>query len=342
MASTSCFFRLINTQRIFRPHFNPQLQQFSYIPKSPHSRFYSQKLRPSTTKNNMTGNVWFIAGASNGFGRAIGFEALKRGDKVVATSRNPAKMADLKEAGALVYALDVTADDATIQAAFQKAIDAYGKITHCINAAGYILEAGIEEASPKEIFDLFNTNVLGVINMTRNILHHMRPRREGVIANFGSLGSWRGGPGAGYYASTKFAMTGFTESLYEEGKELGISGVIIEPGYFRTGFLNTGGGNRLVAANPLTKEYEGTVVAATKARLNSVDNNQPGDVVKGAKVIVDVLTRTGAAEGKEIPMRLVLGADAVAVIKDKIARTEANMKEWEDVILSTDHDDVKK
>ncbi|KAI0897837.1 NAD(P)-binding protein [Annulohypoxylon nitens] len=290
----------------------------------------------------MTGNVWFIAGASNGFGRAIGFEALKRGDKVVATSRNPAKMADLKAAGAMVFALDVTADDTTIQAALQKAIDAYGKITHCINAAGYILEASVEEASPKEIFDIFNTNVLGVMNMTRNILHHMRPRREGVIANFGSLGSWRGGPAAGYYASTKFAMTGFTESLYDEVKDFGISGVIIEPGYFRTGFLNTGGGNRLVAANPLTKEYEGTIVAATKARLNSVDNNQPGDVVKGAKAIVDVLTRSGAAEGKEIPMRLVLGADAVAVIKDKIARTEANLEEWKDLTLSTDHDDVKK
>ncbi|KAI1096752.1 NAD(P)-binding protein [Rostrohypoxylon terebratum] len=290
----------------------------------------------------MTGNVWFIVGASNGFGRAIGFEALKRGDKVVATSRNPVKMADLKEAGAMVFALDVTADDTTIQAALQKAIDAYGKITHCINAAGYILEASVEEASPKEIFDLFNTNVLGVMNVTRNVLHHMRPRREGVIANFGSLGSWRGGPAAGYYASAKFAVTGFTESLYEEVKDFDISAVIIEPGYFRTGFLNTGGGNRLVAANPLTKEYEGTAVAATKAMLNGADNNQPGDVVKGAKVIVDVLTRSGAAQGKEIPMRIVLGGDAVAVIKNKIARTEANLKEWEDLILSTDHDDVKK
>lgn len=95
----------------------------------------------------MTGNVWFIVGASNGFGRAIAFEALKRGDKVAASSRNPAKMAELEKAGALVLALDVTSDDATIQAALQKAIDAYGKITHCINAAGYILEAAIEEAS---------------------------------------------------------------------------------------------------------------------------------------------------------------------------------------------------
>ncbi|KAI0840093.1 NAD(P)-binding protein [Hypoxylon sp. FL0890] len=290
----------------------------------------------------MTGNVWFIAGASNGFGRAIAFEALKRGDKVVASSRNPAKMAELEKAGALVLALDVTSDDTTIQAALQKAIDSYGKITHCINAAGYILEAAIEEASPKEVFDLFNTNVLGVINVTRNVLHHMRPRRQGVIANFGSIGSWRGGPAFGYYSATKFAMTGFTESLHEEVKSLGITGVIIEPGYFRTGFLNPGGSNRQIAANPLTEEYKDSVVPAAKALINVVDNHQPGDVNKGAKVIVDILTQTGIAEGKEIPMRIPLGRDTMEVIRNKFQSTEAILKEWEDVILSTDHDDVQK
>ncbi|KAI0166692.1 NAD(P)-binding protein [Hypoxylon sp. FL1284] len=290
----------------------------------------------------MTGNVWFIAGASNGFGHAIGLEARKRGDNVVATSRNPAKMADLKDAGALVLPLDVTSDDSTIQAALQKAVDAYGKITHCINAAGYIFEAAIEEASPKEVFDEFNTNVLGVINMTRNVLHFMRPRREGVIANFGSLGSWRGGPSYGYYAATKWAMSGFTESLYEEVKPLGIAGVIIEPGYFRTGFLHQGGGNRLAAANPLREEYRDTVVQQVKDQLNVYNNHQPGDVAKGARVIVDVLTRTGVSNGREIPMRLVLGRDAMQVIRDKMKRTDATLKEWEDVILSTDHDDVKQ
>ncbi|KAI2641718.1 NAD(P)-binding protein [Hypomontagnella submonticulosa] len=290
----------------------------------------------------MTGNVWFIVGASNGFGQAIGFEALKRGDKVVATSRNPAKMAELKKAGALVLALDVTSDDATIQAALQKAVDTYGKITHCINAAGYVLEAAAEEASPKEVFDQFNTNVFGIMNMTRNELHHLRPQGHGVIANFGSLGSWQGGAAYGYYASTKFAVTGFTESVYKEVKEFGISTVIIEPGYFRTGFLNQGGGNRLVAANPMVEEYKGTVVQAVKDSLNAVDNNQPGDVKKAAKVIVDVLTQTGVGAGKEIPMRLVLGRDALDVINDKIESTKKVIKEWESVIVSTDHDDVAK
>jgi NAD(P)-dependent dehydrogenase (short-subunit alcohol dehydrogenase family) len=95
----------------------------------------------------MSGNVWFIAGASNGFGHEIALEALRRGDQVVATSRNAAKMADLKEAGALVLSLDITADDTTLKAALQQAVDTYGKITHLINSAGSILEGPIEGAT---------------------------------------------------------------------------------------------------------------------------------------------------------------------------------------------------
>lgn len=130
---------------------SPPLRRLRHIHITPYPSYpHIPKARHFSTTHNtttMTGNVWFIAGASNGFGRAIGLEALRHGDHVVATSRNPAKMADLQEAGALVLALDVTSDDATIQAALQKAVDAYGKITHCINAAGYLLEAVIEEAS---------------------------------------------------------------------------------------------------------------------------------------------------------------------------------------------------
>lgn len=179
------------------------------------------------------------------------------------------------------------------------------------------------------------------MNLTRNALHHMRPQRAGVIANFGSLGSWRGSPSSAYYSSTKWAISGFTEALAEEVRPLGISGVVIEPGYFRTGFLNAGGGNRIRAAHPLTEEYRGTPAQAVKERLDVVDDNQPGDVGKGAKVIVDVLTRTGVARGREIPVRLALGRDCLEVIRGKMRDTEALLREWEDVIVSTDHDDVQ-
>ncbi|KAK7750254.1 hypothetical protein SLS62_007771 [Diatrype stigma] len=295
----------------------------------------------------MAGNVWFITGASNGFGHAIALEALRRGDKVVATSRKLSKMADLKEAGALTLALDVTASDEVIQAVLKQAIDAYGKVTYLINAAGYILEGPIEAASPQEIQHTFATNVFGTMNVTRNALHHMRPQRtssgsdsgSSAIATFGSIASWEGGPAYGYYAATKWAVSGFTESLRAEVAPFGIAAVVVEPGYFRTGFLNPGGGNRLATADAMRDEYRDTPVEAVRRALDGVDDNQPGDVAKGARVIVDVLTRTGVAAGKDIPVRLPLGSDGVEYVRKKLQSTEVLLGEWEDIARSTDREE---
>jgi NAD(P)-dependent dehydrogenase (short-subunit alcohol dehydrogenase family) len=190
-------------------------------------------------------------------------------------------------------------------------------------------------------------NVLGIMNMTRHEVGLLRTQGSGgVIANFGSLASWGGGAAYSAYSATKWAVSGFTESLHDEVKEFGISGVVIEPGYFRTGFLNTpgkgeGASHRLTVSDPMTEAYRGTAVEQTRNGLEQVNDKQPGDVVKGAKVIVDVLTRSGVAEGREIPMRLVLGKDAVQGIRDKLKQTEALLNEWEEIAASTDHDDVK-
>lgn len=135
-------------------------------------------------------------------------------------------------------------------------------------------------------------------------------------------------------------MTGYTESVHAEVKEFGINVTVIEPGYFRTEFLNDAGNNRKIVSNPLEAEYKGTGVEATRNALVTVNNHQPGDVNKGAKVIVDVLTGSGSAAGKEFPLRILLGRDCVQGIRAKIAQTEKLIKEWEDVIVSTDHEDV--
>ncbi|KAJ3558746.1 hypothetical protein NPX13_g9649 [Xylaria arbuscula] len=180
------------------------------------------------------------------------------------------------------------------------------------------------------------------MNLTRLEIAYLRPRKSGYIANFGSVGSWHGGPVFSHYCASKWAVTGYTESVYEEVKPFGINAIVIEPGYFRTGFLNDQGNNRKTVSNPLVEEYKGTAVEATRNALDAVNNHQPGDVNKGAKVIVDVLTGSGSAAGKEIPIRIVLGRDCMQGIKAKIARTEKLLKEWEDVIVSTDHDDVQQ
>ncbi|KAK7985425.1 NAD(P)-binding Rossmann-fold containing protein [Apiospora saccharicola] len=307
----------------------------------------------STRSSTPKPNVWFIAGASSGFGKRIALEALSRGDAVIATSRRTAGLTDLEERGAILLDLDVTSDDATIRAAFTQGESALlgskwkvHHITHFVNAAGYILEGPIEAASQKEVFDSFNVNVLGIMNMTKNQIAWIRKRGQtargaagrSVIANFGSLGSWRGGPAFAYYAAAKWAVSGFTESLATEVDELGIDACVIEPGYFRTGFLNPGGGHRIVMQDPLDAAYKDTKVGNVREQLEYVDNQQPGDVVKGCKVIVDALTRSGSAQGKDVPVRLPLGQDCVDVIEDKMASTKALIDDWRAIITSTDHE----
>ncbi len=151
----------------------------------------------------MVGNVWFITGASSGFGKAIAKEALRRKDSVVASSRRGTSLKDLESMGATLLDLDATSDDATIRAAFQTAIDKYGKITHFINAPGYLLEGPVEGATAQEALDSINVNVLAIMNLTRLQIAYLRPQKSGYIANFGSVGSWHGGAAFSYYASAK-------------------------------------------------------------------------------------------------------------------------------------------
>lgn len=293
----------------------------------------------------MTGKIWFISGATSGFGKHIGLEALSRGDSVIATSRTATSKLSSTEFGsspnALLIDLDVTASDAEITSAFEQGVARFGEINIFVNAAGYILEGPVEGATADDIAKTFNVNVIGNMNLSRHEVALLRKQgRGGVIANFGSLASWGGNAGFAYYASTKWAVSGFTEALHAEVKPFGISAVVVEPGYFRTGFLNPAGGNRLFVSNALTEEYKGTGVEYVRNLLNEVDNKQPGDVVKGSKIIVDTLTRTGVAQGKEIPVRLPLGADIIKGIRDKISSTEGLLDEWEEIVSSTDHDDV--
>lgn len=179
---------------------------------------------------------------------------------------------------------------------------------------------------------MFNTNVFGVLNVTRVVIPYLRSQRSGTIGLFGSLGSWRGGPTAGMYCATKWAVSALSETLRAELESFGIEVTAIEPGYFRTGFLNPGA--RVKTEAQLDEVYGETAVGQTKRIFDQVDNNQPGDVVKGSKVIVDVLSKT---EGKEIPIRLVLGSDCRAGIQSKCEDTLALLEEWKEVIDSTDY-----
>lgn len=286
--------------------------------------------------------VWFITAASSGFGREIAFQALKHGHTVVATARNPSRIQDLADAGAHTIAFDVTAPLADIESLVKTIFSKYGRVDYLINAAGFILEGAIEEVSPQEVYDSFNTNVFGAVNTIKAFLPSMRAQPLGptgtraTIATFGSLASWGGGPSFGVYAMTKWCTSALAESLSPELAVLDIVATVIEPGYFRTGFLNPGA---MMMAKKRVPAYEaaGTPTAQTRSALAVTDGKQLGDVKKGAAVIVDVLTQSGVAKGKKVPVRLVLGSDCEQTIRNKVASTVELLDEWKDITRSTDY-----
>ncbi|KAK3693534.1 hypothetical protein B0T22DRAFT_42496 [Podospora appendiculata] len=310
----------------------------------------------------MAEHVWFITACSSGFGRAIAFSALRRGHKVIATARDSSKLGELRDAGAVVMDVDVTSDDETLTAKLAEANAVFGKITHVVNCAGYILEGTIEEASNKEVFDQFNTNVFGTFNIARAATQYLRSAAAGeggrrtALATFGSLGSWQSSAAVAHcmlcYASlinkhltnlplpltdcsTKFAVSGLTEGLADELKAFGIDVCVVEPGYTRTGFLARGSGSgsdnhRIQTAKRLAV-YDGTPAAALRDAMEVYDGKQPGSVEKSAELIVDVLTGEGVAAGRPVPVRLVLGEDAVEAVRRKCKETLELLEAWEAV-----------
>ncbi|KAH7313516.1 hypothetical protein B0I35DRAFT_480194 [Stachybotrys elegans] len=278
--------------------------------------------------------VWFITGAGTGFGQAIAREALSRGHKVIATGRKPHTLVELESAGAKTQQFDVNAPSEVVEEKIKEAVGFYGRITHLINAAGYVLEGAIEETSDKEIYDSLNTNVIGAIRVTRAVTPYMRAQGYGFIAIFGSYFSWVGQAGCGMYNTTKWACSGLSEGLTQELKAFGITVTCVEPGGFRTAFLNKG--KRITPEKSMKDVYEGTPAYEYMRMMDLDDNQQLGDVAKGATVIVDVLTQTGVAKDKPVPLRVVLGSDCVEGIRRKCRETLALLDEWEDVFVSTD------
>lgn len=210
--------------------------------------------------NNVTSQrfkrVWFITGASRGFGALIAKAALDDGNAVVATGRNAATIAErLGESPALLtVALDVT-DEAQAKAAVEAAVGKFGRIDVLVNNAGFGLLAAVEESSDAEVRRIYETNVFGLLNVTRVVLPVMRKQRSGHVINTSSILGYQAAAGVGVYSSTKFAVEGITEALHAELKPLGIHATMIEPGFFRTDFLDA---SSLVVGKTIISDYEET------------------------------------------------------------------------------------
>lgn len=271
--------------------------------------------------------TWFITGASRGFGLRIARLALDRGDNVVATARHAEAVVEAlgERLNLLALPLDVTDEAQAVQAA-AAAVERFGAIDVLLNNAGFGLLGAVEEATAEEVERVYRTNVFGLLNVTRAVLPYMRERRSGRLLNISSIGGYRGAAGFGIYSSTKFAVEGLSEALHAELAPLGIHVTVVEPGYFRTDFLDA---SSLSVSPHGIADYNGTA-GATRSRAADLNHGQPGDPDKLAQVLVEF---TDAANP---PVRLPLGSDTVAAIEAKHAADAAILREWRAVSVSTD------
>ena len=271
--------------------------------------------------------TWFITGASRGFGARIARLALDQGDNVVATARRAeAVVAALGEHPRLLaQPLDVT-DERQAREAAAAAAARFGQIDVLLNNAGFGLLGAVEEATAEEVERLYRTNVFGLLAVTRAVLPKMRAQRSGRILNISSIGGYRSGPGFGVYCSTKFAVEGLSEALHQELAPLGIFVTVVEPGYFRTDFLDA---SSLSVSPSRIDDYTSTV-GRVRNVASGLNHEQPGDPDKLAKVLV------AFADAPNPPVRLPLGSDTVAAIEAKHAADAAILAEWRVVSVSTD------
>jgi NAD(P)-dependent dehydrogenase (short-subunit alcohol dehydrogenase family) len=283
---------------------------------------------PNSTTQPMTTPVWMITGCSTGFGWELACQLLERGCRVVLTARDPGTIRELAAAypqSALAVALDVTKkpDIDRVLLASQRA---FGSIDVLVNNAGYGYYAPVEEGDEAAVRAMFETNFFGLVALTKALLPSMRARGSGFIVNISSVGGLVAHPGSGYYAASKFAVEGLSEALSKEVGPLGIRVLLVEPGPFRTRFVENSQGARSVRI----PDYADTV-GARRATVQASRGKQPGDPARAAMAII------AAVQSPSPPLRLVLGAQALGHIRAKLKSLAQEIDTWEATTLASDY-----
>lgn len=285
----------------------------------------SQPSLPSSSK------VWFVTGASSGFGRALVRDAIARGDAVVATARKPEALADLVALApdrVIALALDVAKPGAA-RPAVEAALARFGRVDVLVNNAGFSILGALEETPEDALRDTMELMFFGAVRLTRELVPHMRARGAGTIVQITSMGGLTTAPGFGAYCAAKHALEGLSECLAHELRPHGVRVLIVEPGAFRTGLFGDA-----FRRMPELEAYAGTS-GAIRRWVTETDGKQPGDPKKAARAMVDEIA-LGLRD--DAPLRLPLGADAVDGVRQKLALVAKDVDGTERVARATAFD----
>ncbi|MFM0604761.1 oxidoreductase [Paraburkholderia sediminicola] len=268
-----------------------------------------------------------ITGVSSGFGRALAEEALAAGHRVVGTVRSEQakqRFESLDSASAFGRVLDVTDFD-SIEGVVNGIEASVGPLDVLVNNAGYGHEGVMEESPLAEMRRQFDVNVFGAVAVMKSVLPYMRERRRGHILNITSMGGFTTMPGIAYYCGSKFALEGISEVLGKEVKPFGIHVTAVAPGSFRTEWA----GRSMVRTQRSIPDYDSLFDPIRKGREEK-SGRQLGDPVKAARAMLSVI------ESDEPPSHLLLGSDALGLVREKLSSLSAEFDAWEAVTRSTD------
>ncbi|TDZ39574.1 Oxidoreductase BOA17 [Colletotrichum spinosum] len=288
--------------------------------------------------------VWLITGTTSGFGSAMMEQFTARGDKVIAAGRNASqRLADKKSASIYPLDLDMTAPLAVFEKQAEEAIAAFGHIDVVVNNAGVSVPQAIEEAEQAFTAKVFDANLIGAMRLVQATLPHFRERKQGTFAFIGSGLGWESYPFLAHYATAKAGLSMFAEGLQKEVAHLGIRSVIFEPGAFATGMGQTRtAADEGLGGAPKIAGYQGYFQQEWGKFGDFVSQGFLSDTEKLPSAIWDVVKGEGLASGKPFPVRVPLGADSLAAIRQKCREQLQLCDEWEQVSLSVAKDGVEQ
>lgn len=274
--------------------------------------------------------VWFITGASAGFGRSFAEYAIQQGYQVVITARRLDKLESIKAAApdqVEAIKMDVN-NSAEVSDAVKKAVKRFGRIDVLINNAGFGIVGAVEETPESELRAQMETNFFGAVNVIQALLPTFRQQRSGAIVNISSLGGQLSFAGFGAYSASKFALEGLSEALAAEVTPLGIKVLIVEPGSFRTELAGSA-----MKYMPEMADYKDTV-GQTRNFAKGMNGTQEGDPFKAAAAIDKALFT------EKTPLRLQLGEDSVNAIRQHSNNLLHDLAAWERVAIDTKLDNL--